>query len=421
MPPEVAESACIHLLTRLRHFWDSRCHVLHSLEILLTRLTALYSTFEVLGRRLACFCRSFFWWLGFIVFFRTRGCIVASALLACCALTGTAPLDIFGPTFVVYFLRGWTSRDRGAKSPGLLREYIGVTEKHEEERKNEHMGRAKSKGADWLQIVELEGNPVVLYETKSEAEALQVEMFAVLWRYRCRTRPYRESGFGGMVRGAWFLRCKLGKAELDFIALAFGETHGVDAMPVLLCFGDETPARLCIKGAVVEEAKKWLRSKAVQDRSPPDLEAHLQKKCFNCLSGAHLSRYCPLLFATPQAGRYIEPAVAAAVAPARPRRAAPGQGLQTNYHRNPAFGGTKLCGTPGAEHPGPCYFGAEDELDKCDNCGRGRICAAGNGSGRKRKFNKPKCATYPNCGPALPSGACQHCGRKVKRPRSTYN
>ena len=29
MPPEVTESACILLLTRLRHFWDGMCNVLH--------------------------------------------------------------------------------------------------------------------------------------------------------------------------------------------------------------------------------------------------------------------------------------------------------------------------------------------------------------------------------------------------------
>ena len=38
MPPEVTESACIQLLTRLRHFWESMCNVLHSPEKLLTRL-----------------------------------------------------------------------------------------------------------------------------------------------------------------------------------------------------------------------------------------------------------------------------------------------------------------------------------------------------------------------------------------------
>ena len=37
MPPEVTESACIQLLTRLRHFWDGMCHVLHKVGKLLTR------------------------------------------------------------------------------------------------------------------------------------------------------------------------------------------------------------------------------------------------------------------------------------------------------------------------------------------------------------------------------------------------
>ena len=37
MPPEVTESACIQLLTRLRHFWDGMCNVLHKVGELLTR------------------------------------------------------------------------------------------------------------------------------------------------------------------------------------------------------------------------------------------------------------------------------------------------------------------------------------------------------------------------------------------------
>ena len=62
-------------------------------------------------------------------------------------------------------------------------------------------------------------------------------------------------------------------------------------------------------------------------------------------------------FATPEEGRYIDPEVAAAArAPARRMRAAPGAGLQRNYHKDPAFGGEKRCGEPGADHPGPCRF-----------------------------------------------------------------
>ena len=413
MPPEVAESACIHLLTRLRHFWDSRCHVLHSLEKLLTRLTALYSTFEVLGRRLPCFCRSFFWWLGFIVFFRTRGCMVASALLACCALTGTAPLDIFGPTFVVYFLRGWTSRERGSNNPGSLREYIGLTERHEDERKQEHMSRAKNKGAMWLGFVELEGDPVVLYQTKSEAKALLVEMFAVLWRYR-RKKPFCN-GAGGVVRGAWFLRHHLQQPELKFIALALEGGHGADAMPVLPCLrDDEIPSRLCITEQAVDGATQWLESEPVERHRPADLERHLDKGCFQCRRCAvpHLSRDCPKNFTNPAAGRYVEPAVAAAVAPA-PRRAAPGQGLQRNYHRNPAFRGTIRCGDPGAEYPAPCHFVGE----RCSRCFRCDLNNARTGGRKKRKHDVPKCN---QCASFNAADECTVCFYKRKKRRDEY-
>ena len=351
---------------------------------------------------------------------------VALILAACFTSVGVPCLGVFGPTFVVYLVRGMTSKARGSIYPPALREYIGLTERHVDERKQEHLGRAKNKGAEWLKIVEIMEDPIVLYETDSEQEALEVEMFAILWRFRKKDyRPFTDTevkkGWGGKARGAWFLRSDLCGPEVRFIAMAFGEMHGVEPMPPLDCLKNDTwPARLCITKAVAAAARQWLWSEVVRRHHPADLVRHLGRLCFKCRSGGHLSRYCPVLFATPEAGRYVEPAVAAAVAPARPQRAAPGQGLQKNYHANPTFGGEKKCGDPGAEHPGPCYFGANGAAERCLNCDRKRQCKAGNGGAKKRKFDKEKCADYPNCGPALPSGRCMHCRRMVKRPRSSY-
>lgn len=350
--------------------------------------------------------------------------MVASVLLACCALTGTAPLDIFGPTFVVYLVRGMTSKARGSIHPPALREYIGLTERHEDERKQEHLGRARNKGAEWLKFVEIKEDPIVLYETDSEQTALEVEMFAALWRFgRKNYRPYTDEelkkGWGGKLRGAWFLRPELCGPEVRFIAMAHGEKHGVEPMPPLNCLKNDTwPARLCITKAAVAAARQWLWSELVRRHHPADLVRHFGKLCFKCRSGGHLSRYCPVLFATPEAGRYVEPAVAAAVAPARPRRAAPGQGLQKNYHANPTFGGKKKCGAPGAEHPGPCYFGEDDEEERCLNCDRKRQCKAGNGGAKKRRFREPKCAV---CLRFNEEGRCKKCDRKhdPKKQRRT--
>ena len=370
-----------------------------------------------------CRQRSLCWWLGFLCF-ETRGCVVAFALMVYFAGTGTALLQIFGPTFVVYFLRGWTSSERGAKHPGSLREYIGVTEKHVDERRQEHMGRARNKGAVWLKFVEIEGNPIVLYQTDNEAEALEVEMFAVLWRYQRKIRERRygifPNGAGGTVRGAWFLRHHLQQPEMNFIALALGKVDGVEALPVLTGLrDDEWPTPHCITGEAVGEARLWFLLPPVKRHHPADMRRHMNMECFKCRTGGHLSRYCPEFFATPEKGRYVEPAVAAAVAPARPRRAAPGTGEQKDYHKNPTFDGPR-CGKQDAKHPGPCDFGAEDEHETCQNCGRKRQCAAGNGGGKRRKLRKPKCGAYPNCGPARADGTCEHCERMVKKPRNTW-
>ena len=262
---------------------------------------------------------------------------------------------------------------------------------------------------------------MVLYQTDSEETALEVEMFAVLWRLRRQDwRPFADNNTGGRLRGAWFLRSELKQQEMGFIAMAFGEKHGVEPMPPLRCLRDAArPARLCITEDAVAAAKAWLWSALVRRHHPADMTRHLKKECFRCRKGGHLSRYCPQLFATPEAGRYVEPAVAAAVAPARRRRAAPGQGEQKNYHANPTFDGPR-CGKAGAEHPGPCYFGENDDKHRCENCKRTRVCAAGNGGRKRPRFTKPKCARYPNCGPANEDGECTHCERKVKLPRSTW-
>ena len=108
--------------------------------------------------------------------FGTRGCRVAMIMAVLFTATGTALLQIYGPTFCVYFLSGKTSKERGSKHPGSYREYIGITEQHPEERHQEHMTRANKKGATWLQFVETEGKPIVLYKTEDEHKALKVEL-----------------------------------------------------------------------------------------------------------------------------------------------------------------------------------------------------------------------------------------------------
>ena len=57
---------------------------------------------------------------------------VALILAACFASLGVHPLGVFGPTFVVYLVRGMTSKARGSIHPPALREYIGLTERHED-------------------------------------------------------------------------------------------------------------------------------------------------------------------------------------------------------------------------------------------------------------------------------------------------
>ncbi len=92
--------------------------------------------------------------------------------------------------------------------------------------------------------------------------------------------------------------------------------------------------------------------------------------------------------------------------------------MQKNYHANPRFGGKKKCGDPGAEHPGPCYFGANGAAERCLNCDRKRQCKAGNGGAKKRRFPEPKCAV---CLRFNDAGRCKKCDRKEdpKKKRRT--
>ena len=96
------------------------------------------------------------------------GCVLGLSLAVYFASVGVSLQEIFGPKFYVYFVKGWTSKGRGSRYRSVYREYIGITEKHPDERKQEHMVRASKKGAKWLDFVEIEGSPVVLYETDSE-------------------------------------------------------------------------------------------------------------------------------------------------------------------------------------------------------------------------------------------------------------
>lgn len=336
------------------------------------------------------------------------GCVLGLSLAVYFASVGVSLQEIFGPKFYVYFVKGWTSKGRGSRYRSVYREYIGITEKHPDERKQEHMVRASKKGAKWLDFVEIEGSPVVLYETDSEERALKVELFAVLWRMRRRySRPYRESGKGGKVRGAWLLRTGLHKQEMDFIATAFGEKHPADEMPVLPCLRDaEVPTHFCITEEAVEEGEQWFN----RVQHPADLRAHMQKECFECRCKGHVARYCPVHHHTPEAGRYKPVPKAQAKAKAKVKARA-GEGLQWNYHRYSTYGGKKRCGEPGAESPGPCVYEGGDEY--CAVCERKALCAAGNGGARKRKFSREKCGICTTFDAV--SARCVTCKRKMRR------
>ena len=118
---------------------------------------------------------------------------------------------------------------------------------------------------------------------------------------------------------------------------------------------------------------------------PGDVQAHLKKRCFNpACNGKHLTRFCPLLFETPEAGRFV-PKEATAKAATR-KRAAPGEGLQRNYHKYPAFEVKEKCSLDGSSC-GPF----DKETRRCFYCKRVKTLPSGGGEPPRRFGGIKKC------------------------------
>ncbi len=260
--------------------------------------------------------------------------------------------------YVVYFIAGRTAQSKGARHVGSVREYVGYTEQAVWARELEHDGGAR--GATWLKLVELEGEPVVLWTTDDEGEALAVELLAVLWRFK-RARPYRN-GCGGRVRGAVFLRPTLEEGELALLDAVLPELAPCAAL------SQEVPAPLS-KEDVARGRAEVLQGNSALRRSA-DVRRHFAKQCFNCAGEKHHTRQCPLYFAAPA------PAVAPA-APAAPRR--------------PVFTVEK-CGICKRHRPD----------GRCAKCGRKWH------SSSCKKFAVPRCELCKR----HRAGRCAKCGRR---------
>ena len=92
-----------------------------------------------------------------------QGCVLALALAAYFDAVGVPLLEIFGPSYVVYFLRAVVRKGVKGATFNTHREYIGFTQKPPEERAKEHMDdfRKKVTGALWLDKATIEGAPIV--------------------------------------------------------------------------------------------------------------------------------------------------------------------------------------------------------------------------------------------------------------------